>query len=143
MAIGSQLNEFLNDVRLLLPYIYLADTKHFFDNVMFITMAPADEYNSNLDFTKYELSRHMFSKKKRSFMKESHTPEQVILASNNGINMQRKMNPESALCTKSSIAEAEASVNSYVSMCFMTMPMSFKCYNFLDVCSGKPYRQNS
>ncbi|XP_014099541.3 uncharacterized protein [Bactrocera oleae] len=114
VAIGSQLNEFLNDVRLLLPYIYLADTKHFFDNVMFITMAPADEYNSNLDFTKYELSRHMFSKKKRSFMKESHTPEQVILASNNGINMQRKMNPESALCTKSSIAEAEASVNSYM-----------------------------
>ncbi|XP_050333600.1 uncharacterized protein LOC126761467 isoform X2 [Bactrocera neohumeralis] len=113
-AIGSQLNELLNDVRLLLPYIYLADTKHFFDNLMFITMAPADEYMSNLDFKKYKTSRHIFSKKKRSFMKEFHTPEQVVFASNNGINTQRKMNPETALCTKSSIAEEEASVNSYM-----------------------------
>uniref|UniRef100_A0A0A1WE94 Probable methyltransferase TARBP1 n=1 Tax=Zeugodacus cucurbitae TaxID=28588 RepID=A0A0A1WE94_ZEUCU len=112
LAIGSQLNELLNDVRLLLPHIYIDDAKKCFDNLMFITMAPVDEYESNLDFKKYETSRHIFSKKKRIFSKQSHTSEQAVFPSTNVINIQRKMNPESVLCTMSSIAEAETLVHS-------------------------------
>ncbi|XP_036338376.1 uncharacterized protein LOC118748149 isoform X2 [Rhagoletis pomonella] len=108
LAVGPQLKELLNDVRLLLPYIYLNDSNDFYDILMFITMAPADEYLSNFDYSKYELSKCIFCKKKRNFDKEMLTQHQFGIPNTNLTNIQRKMNPENDLCAMSSLRTERA-----------------------------------
>ncbi|XP_054732953.1 uncharacterized protein LOC129240907 isoform X1 [Anastrepha obliqua] len=105
-AIGPRLNELLNDVRFLLPYIYLSNPTDFYDILMFITMAPAEEYLSSMDYSRYEASRCIFSKKRSSSAKEIPT------SSSNLTNMQRKMNPENDICAVSSLMRSETAAES-------------------------------
>ncbi|XP_012158049.1 uncharacterized protein LOC101448557 isoform X3 [Ceratitis capitata] len=119
-AIGSALSprrdELLDDVRVMLPYIYLSNPENFFNVIMFITMAPAEEYMSNLDYEKYKSSQHIFEKKIRRVIEETISLDQLKCDKSKLINMQRKMNPEQDLYAMSSITDVDISENSRVIM---------------------------
>ncbi|XP_067646948.1 uncharacterized protein [Eurosta solidaginis] len=111
LAVGPQLKELLNDARLILPHIYLNNHKEFYDVLMYITAAPAEEYLSNLDYSNYDVPKSLFSKKKSSSANKTLAPERINTFCTNWNNLQRKMNPESELINLSSLATPEMSTD--------------------------------